>query len=148
MLFSFVALGMIALAFLIFIGIRAARINENPPPLGGTNSERLQFLSEFGWEVKKEPISTVRVQIPMSFDEVYEKYNEIQRRQNFDLRKYAGKTVDRFCYVVTNYPNYPDDIRANLLICEKEIIGGDICSNIEPPFMHEFSYKQVNSANN
>ena len=61
-----------------------------------------------------------------------------QRDQGFDLRKYAGKEVQRFQYVVTNYPNYPEGIRANLLVFNRKIIGGDLCSLEFGGFMHGF----------
>ena len=61
-----------------------------------------------------------------------------QRDQGFDLRKYAGKEVQRFQYVVTNYPNYPEGIRANLLVFNGKIIGGDLCSLEFGGFMHGF----------
>ena len=104
---------------------------------GGTEAERRAFLERFGWELQEE-CRRKDLTIPMKFDIVYENYNRIQRDQGFDLRKYAGKEVQRFQYVVTNYPNYPEGIRANLLVFNGKIIGGDLCSFEFGGFMHGF----------
>ena len=52
-----------------------------------TAAERVQFLSQFGWEVKEEPLEVTEVMIPEEFDDTYTEYNEIQKKQNMDLSK-------------------------------------------------------------
>lgn len=103
-----------------------------------TNEQRIAFLKNFGWEVEPEPSEIVEVAIPAEFGEVYASYNEIQKKQGFDLGQYREKRVKRYTYVVCNYPNEPEDIRANLLVYEGKIIGGDICSLKLEGFMHGF----------
>ena len=49
-----------------------------------TNDERIGFLQQFGWTVNAEPIEISEVTIPRTFNEVYEKYNEIQKQQGMD----------------------------------------------------------------
>ena len=46
-----------------------------------TNEDRVEFLSQFGWEVKPEVTEAVEVTIPSEFDKVFTGYNEIQNRQ-------------------------------------------------------------------
>lgn len=102
-------------------------------------TELLEFVSYCGWEVDKEPVEVRDVVIPQTFDEVYNNYNAIQLRQDFDLRAYAGQRVKRWTYIVRNYPeSSPDDdfIRINLLVYDGEIIGGDVCSVKLDGFMH------------
>ena len=106
---------------------------------GETNAQRIAFLAGFGWDVEEEPVFSGEVQIPSEFDQVYENYNQIQLGQGFDLRLYAGETVERYQYELHNYPNFPEGIRANLLIFRGKIIGGDICSIFLGGFMHGFS---------
>ena len=85
----------------------------------------------------------LRLIIPPEFDEVYEKYNAIQKEQGFDLTKYQGKRVKRWTYAIKNYPGYAADsgcIHANLLVYEGQVIGGDVCSVELNGFMHGFDY--------
>lgn len=101
-----------------------------------TNAQRVAFLGQFGWEVSDEAVQIVDIRIPAEFSDVYEKYNKIQKKQGFDLKKYKEKTVRRYTYEVKNYKDEPDFINANLLIYNDKIIGGDICSVKLDGFMH------------
>jgi hypothetical protein len=104
----------------------------------GDNAARLEFLKQFGWEVEEEPVEICEVIIPDSFNETYEKYNTIQKEQGLDLSKYAGKVCKRWTYEVTNYPDGKTGVRANLLILNDKVIGGDISSVELNGFMHGF----------
>ncbi len=101
--------------------------------------DRVRLLESYGWQVKEEPIEFMEVQIPEEFDEVYEKYNDIQLGQGMDLKKYAGKRAMRYSYQITNYPTGETDIIANILIYKNKLIGGDICSPRINGFMHGLS---------
>lgn len=111
----------------------------------GNNEQRLAFLSQFGWKVEEDPVSVEEVIIPINFNKIYESYNELQKSQDLDLTKYAGETAKKWTYQVKNYPGYGEDsdcIRANLLVFEGVIIGGDI-SNIEQDgFMRTFDFPE------
>ena len=102
------------------------------------NEQRIGYLKQFGWEVSEEPSEIVEVAIPTEFNEVYEKYNIIQKKQGFDLMPYRGKTVKRWTYDVTNYPDNRPNVKANILVYDNKIIGGDICSLELDGFMHGF----------
>ena len=119
----------------LFTGIIALG-KDAPTYSGRSNPERIAFLEHCGWEVAELPTASGRVQIPPEFDDVYRNYNQLQRKQGFDLEKYAGKAVERYQYTVTNYPNYSGEVRANLLIFDGKIIAGDICSLELGGFMH------------
>ena len=109
----------------------------------GNEKERLAFFSQFGWEVDEDPIEVTEIIIPSEFDEVYEAYNDIQKKQNLDLSLYCGKRVKRWTYAVSNYPGYeakPNYIQANILVYEGMVIGGDICSVELNGFMQGFDY--------
>ncbi len=104
-----------------------------------TNEERVSFIEQFGYTVIKEPLEIIDVVIPEEFDSVYKEYNEIQREQGLNLKKYKGKTVTRYTYAIKGYPGYEDsDVIANLLIYKSKIIGGDICALGEKSFLHGF----------
>ncbi len=107
--------------------------------------ERVAFLSQFGWEVSEDPLEVAEVIIPSEFDDTYKAYNEIQKKQGFDLEKYKGVRVKRWTYEIKNYPGYAEDsgcIRANMLVCDGKVIGGDICSVELDGFMHGFQVKE------
>ena len=73
-------------------------------------------------------ISSPAVTIPKEFNEVYEKYNKLQKQQGFDLEDYKGKIAEVYTYAVKNYGNKKQEVRANLIVCEGQLVGGDVCS--------------------
>ena len=64
------------------------------------NDERVAFLKSFGWEVTTSPVESSQVKIPEKASEVYDRYNELQKSQGYDLTQYAGKTVMRYVYQI------------------------------------------------
>ena len=112
--------------------------------------QRVAFLSQFGWSFDEDPVEVAEVIIPPEFDEVYEKYNEIQKAQGFDLTKYQGKRVKRWTYAIKNYPGYAADsgcIHANLLVYEGQVIGGDVCS-VELRFSNRYPFQCADAFRN
>lgn len=87
-----------------------------------------KFLEQFGWQVDATDVKTLQVTIPAEFDKVFVGYNELQKRQGLDLSKYRNKTVTRYTFVVTNYPDAEGTVLANVLVFRRRVIGGDICS--------------------
>ena len=127
---------------LFSLGKGAAARQTSAQASADTNEGRLAFLKSFGWEVSPEPLEVVDVIIPSEFGEVYKSYNDMQKQGGYDLTKYRSKQVKRYTYQVTNYPvadgEPADSIRANLLVYDGKIIGGDICSIALNGFMHGF----------
>ena len=103
--------------------------------------EILKFISDFGWDVNNEPDEIREIIIPAEFDEVYNKYNEIQLFQGYDLSKYAGERAKNWTFTVRNYPGFEGEefIKINILIYNNTVIGGDVCSIKIDGFMHGFS---------
>lgn len=97
---------------------------------------RVALLEKFGWQVKTEPVEFMEVTVPKEFDEVYNKYNEIQKAQGMDLTKYQGKRAMRYCYEIQNYPTGEKGILANILVYKGKLIAGDVCSPKLDGFMH------------
>ena len=104
-----------------------------------TNEDRVALLQALGWEVEPTPGESASVSIPREFDKVFSAYNELQRRQGLDLAKYAGRTVERYTYTVTNYEGYEGKVLANLLVYRNRVIGGDICSAESNGFLQGLS---------
>ncbi len=110
----------------------------------GNEEERIAFLSQYGWDVAEDPVRVEEVLIPEEFDDVYTQYNAIQLEQGFDLTAYKGCRAKRWTYTILNYPEpdgvQPTDgsIRANLLVYDGAVIGGDVSSVALDGFMHGF----------
>ncbi len=103
-----------------------------------TAEDRIAFLKQFGIEVNPTPVEEAEVTIPAEFDKVYESYNELQKKQGFDLAKYQKKDVMRYTYLVTNYDGYNGDVYVSMLVYKKRVIGGDVCSADANGFIHGF----------
>lgn len=91
-----------------------------------SNDGRVAFLKELGWEVAASPKESGQVRIPEPGDPVFDRYNELQKSQGYDLSAYGGKTVMRYVYKIRNYPGATDPVYATLLIYKDQVIGGDI----------------------
>ena len=103
-----------------------------------TNDDRIKFLSQFGWQVKNDPVETAEITIPSTFDKVFVSYNEIQKQQGLDLIKYKNKEVMRYTYEITNYEGYSGTVYATLIVYRNKVIGGDVCSADVKGFIHGF----------
>ena len=95
-------------------------------PAVTNNDARVGFLKNFGWEVTNSPTESSQVRIPENTSEVFERYNELQKSQGYDLSRYAGKNVMRYVYKVNNYPNATEPVYATVLVYKNQVIGGDI----------------------
>ena len=95
-------------------------------PSVATNDGRVAFLKSFGWEVAASPVESSQVKIPKEASEVFDRYNQLQKSQGYDLSQFAGKNVMRFVYKIENYPGATEPVYATLLVYKNQIIGGDI----------------------
>ena len=121
-----ILLGAVAL---VVIGLALAFGGRSEPTSAkpvSDNEARVQFLKSFGWEVAATPVESGRVKIPAERSEVFDRYAQLQKSQGYDLAPYAGKTVMRYVYQITNYPNATEPVYATLLVHKNQIIGGDI----------------------
>ena len=90
------------------------------------NDSRVQFLEKFGWDVTPSPKESSQVRIPEKTTEVFDRYNQLQKSQGYDLTKLAGKNAMRYVYKVSNYPGATDPVYATVLVHKNQIIGGDV----------------------
>lgn len=106
------------------------------------NDKRVAFLKEYGWEVNASPAQSGEVRIPETPTKAYERYNALQKSQGYDLTEYAGQTVMRYVYKVTNYPGATDPVYATLLVHKDTVIGGDITDTSAKGRIHGFQMPQ------
>lgn len=125
-----ILLVMVAVAALILSGVLLLGGNEETAataaPMVSNNDARVQFLKDFGWEVTTSPAETSQVNIPEAGSDVFDRYNNLQKSQGYDLSKYAGKKVMRYVYKINNYPGATEPVYATLLVYKNQVIGGDI----------------------
>lgn len=94
--------------------------------LADTNDARVKILTDLGWDVTLSPAQSMEVRIPQESSQVFERYNDLQKSQGYDLSKLAGKTVTRYLYTITNYPGATEPVYASLLVYQNRLVGGDI----------------------
>ena len=112
---------LVIIAFLIVGKIHSARLSALD---GSTNAKRINFISRLGYEVDENSVKSKDITIPMNFGDVYTEYNKLQKKAGFDLYKNRGKNATVFTYTLL----YKEDTELHLIICDGEIIGGDIAS--------------------
>ena len=139
------AAGAILLAAVLLIVLLAAGGTPaaETKPAGGTNEERVAFLAAFGWSVNAEPTEAQKVRIPDTAEnEVFARYNDLQKSQGYDLTAYAGKEVMRYVYEILNYPEASGPVYASVLVCDGFIIGGDVTNTAPEGVIHGFCLPQ------
>lgn len=121
---------LLAGAAILFVGIFWLFGGSDAEPTAAaslaSNEGRVAFLKDLGWEVAASPKESGQVRIPEPGDPVFDRYNELQKNQGYDLSAYGGKTVMRYVYKIKNYPGATDPVYATLLIYKDQVIGGDI----------------------
>ena len=119
------ALLLVAFAAMLAL-LRQVGAPDDALPSASTEEERAAYLASLGWEVDAEPLEALRLTLPETMEEPYRSYNELQRRQGFDLTPCLGKTLERYVYRVNNYPGRPDGCQLDLYVCDGRIVAGDV----------------------
>ena len=79
-------------------------------------------VKEMGYDdVSETPYEVVEFTIPTEFNEVYSRYNELLKTAGYDLSPYKGKNCKRYTYLIPS-----QNARANIIVYDGKIIGGDI----------------------
>ena len=86
------------------------------------------FLRNCGIETAGN-VSVKTVTIPAEFGDVYERYNELQKQQGFDLDGYRSREAVVYTFGVASVDGeHTDFTEAHVMVCDDIIIGGDISS--------------------
>lgn len=121
-----------ALSLSLLLCAAAGRMNQRP--VGATEQERLDYIASLGWELTGEEMCE-EVSLPDRFSGIYLDYLALQQESGFDLTPYAGRTVLRSSWQVSNYPGASDVVLLDLLVCDGHVIGGDLRSTALDGFM-------------
>lgn len=125
---------LLAAAVIVFLITTITAADE---PSGSTPEDIIGFLSENGYTVSS-PV-TKEITIPEEFSDVYENYNKLQKKQNFNLEKYKGRSAVSYTFSIIGYINESgepeNNVEAHIIVCDGRIIGGDIASTRLNGFM-------------
>ena len=125
----------ICFIMLVFMVLGIFSIDES------TNAMITGYLNYLGYEVGDKPLEITRVTIPQDFDAIYSSYNKIQLEAGFDLSKYKGKSLSKYSYEVKNLDG--EGVRANVLVYDGIIVGGDISSPKTDGFLKSLSPNNI-----
>jgi len=90
----------------------------------GTQPAFSGIVREMGYDdVSETPYEVVEFTIPEEFNNVWNNYNNLQKEKGYDLVPYKGKQCKRYTYLIPS-----ENARANILVTDGKIIGGDISS--------------------
>ena len=87
------------------------------------NAERVEFLNRQGYIVKPDPVRREDVTVPSEFNDTYKSYVEMQQAQGLDLAEHKGDKATFFSYAVLNYPEYSENVFADLLVADDKLIA-------------------------
>ena len=133
--------GAVLIAVIVLVGnLKRSSAPGSQAVLAPSDQERVAYLEGLGWTADLSPIETLSFALPQPLNESYLEYNELKLQQGFDLSPYAGMQVTRYSYRITNYPDYPEDVQADLYLCGDEIIGGDILYCGDKGFVATLTY--------
>lgn len=121
-------------AVLILLAGRTPAAPEPEVPILTSAQDCAAYLRSLGWEIQPEPVETLQFLLPEVLEEPYLSYNALQLTQGFDLTTCCGKQISRYTFCVTNYPDHPENVQANLYLCEDTLVAGDILCTGENGF--------------
>ena len=116
---------------------------KTPDPVDASgNDQRMAYLAELGWEADPEPLEALVLQLPTELGETYGDYLKLQEQQGLPFSQCGGKTVSRYTYSVTNYPNYDGPVQIDLWVCGGVLVGGDVTAPGENGFQDGLAFPQ------
>lgn len=132
---ALVAVAGVIIALILLLGGNGSSAPTAAPSVAG-NEGRVAFLQNLGWEVHASPKESGQVRIPQEENQVFDRYNQLQKSAGYDLTQFAGKTFMRYVYQVKNFPGATEPVYATLLIYKNQVIGGDITNTAADGTMH------------
>lgn len=82
------------------------------------------IVKQMGYEdVCETPYEIVEISIPEEFNDVYIRYNNLLKKEGYDLSSYKGKKCKRYTYLIPS-----QNARANIIVYKGKVVGGDISS--------------------
>ena len=132
----------LALLIVLVCTLPGCRREEGAPIHVATEEQRLAYLESLGWAVDANPVETLGLRLPEQLEDEWKDYAQLQSHQDLPFAAFAGQSVRRYTYTVTNYPGIETGVQANLFVCGDQLIGGDIISLAENGFQTGLAYPQ------
>ncbi len=124
--FKLIILAILVCAVVLAITPSFSKSKENEKIILENDTERINFLNSIGYKAEENSCVKSEVTIPCEFNEVYNRYNNIQIQQGFDLSDFKGKPADIYTYTINENP----EMNVNLIIYENMLIGCDVHSSV------------------
>lgn len=145
--FVIIAVACVLVLFIAFIGISSvAYTPKKSVSIEGhgefstvvkTDEDAERFAEQFDCEAE-ELYSLQEMYVPIYFDEIYSKYNELQKKQGFDLEPYKGEKCKLYIYKLKDYEIDNAQAYMSVLVLKDRVIGGHISTMIEGCESHTF----------
>ena len=136
------ALGLVIGSALLLAGCFGGN-KETEVITAATNEERVAYLEGLGWQVEPQPIETLDLQLPEKREGEWDAYAKLQKGQGLPFSEFAGQAVKRYTYTVTNYPEIPQGVQANLYLWGDQIIGGDVIFTGQGGFQTDLAFPKA-----
>ena len=136
------ALGLVIGSALLLAGCFGGN-KETEVITAATNEERVAYLEALGWQVEPQPIETLDPQLPEKLEGEWDAYAKLQMGQGLPFSEFAGQAVKRYTYTVTNYPEIPQGVQANLYLWGDQIIGGDVIFTGQGGFQTDLAFPKA-----
>ena len=92
--------------------------------LAKTDEQTQEFAEQF-FEVE-ELYSLQEVYVPVTFNEKYEQYNQVQKAQGLDLEPYKGEKCKLYMYLLSDFDIDGEQAFMSVMVYRDRVIGGDI----------------------
>ena len=136
------ALGLVIGSALLLAGCFGGN-KETEVITAATNEERVAYLEALGWQVEPQPIETLDLQLPEKLEGEWDAYAKLQKGQGLPFSEFAGQAVKLYTYTVTNYPEIPQGVQANLYLWGDQIIGGDVIFTGQGGFQTDLAFPKA-----
>lgn len=136
------ALGLVIGSALLLAGCFGGN-KETEVITAATNEKRVAYLEALGWQVEPQPIETLDLQLPEKLEGEWDAYAKLQKGQGLSFSEFAGQAVKRYTYTVTNYPEIPQGVQANLYLWGDQIIGGDVIFTGQGGFQTDLAFPKA-----
>lgn len=80
------------------------------------------FIKQFGYDVNADSRECETVVIPSDFNEIYDEYNNLQKKIGLDLEAYKGREVQEITYKINN----SEEKYAVILTLKGRVIGAHL----------------------
>ena len=121
-------------------GLPGCQSVSDQPVAAETEEQRLAYLADLGWQVEPQPLETLDLQLPSPLGDEWADYALLQEQQSLPFSQFAGQTVRRYTYKVTNFPNVEKGVQVNLYVCSGQLIGGDVISTGKDGFQQGLAF--------